>query len=243
MGRVIVLVLLAGCAHAPLSSASLQATRTVAIMARISDEAGPHSSVFREDAAYRPQLEERRLDAKEADRRLALVLARGSFQKDADGTRRLVSHTVTRYELADSVRSDLISRLPRRAPWTNAVGSVEVARVLESFLVQEVPANAPDYELLTPLGAETVLEVVIEDYGLRSEGGRAGAYLVGFARMFRIRGGEVYQRRFVADDLKAGLEPLDPFAVAKDASKFGGRLKALLAGVVTLVASDLNPTN
>lgn len=244
MNRVlVVLLLMTGCAHAPLSRASLETTRAVAIISRIADEAGPRSTVFRDDSSYRPQLDARRLEPKEADRRLSVVLARGSFQKDADGTRRLVAHTVSRFELAESLRSQVLEKLPRRAPWTKTISPVEVARVLESFLVQEVPANAPDYELLVPLGADTVLEIVIEDYGLHSERGRVGAYVIGFARMFRIGGGELYHRRFAADDLTAQLESLDPFVVAKDASKFGDRIKALMAGVTSLLAADLSPAS
>lgn len=246
MGRVLVPLLLgflAGCAHAPLSVASLEATRTVAIVSRVSAEAGPHSFVFVEDASYREQLASRRLEPKEADRRLALVLARGSFQKESDGAKRLASRTVTRFELADSLRSELLERLPRRAPWTRALNPVEVARVLESFLVQEENAKPPDYDLLLPSGADTVLEVIVEDYGMRSENGRAGAFLMGSARMFRIGGGEVYHRKFAADEVKAQLEPIDPFVIAKEASKFGDRLKALVNGVVELLAADLSPTN
>ena len=241
MSRVLAVVLLAGCAHAPLSRGSLEATRSVAIVSRIADEAGPHSTVFRDDSTYRAELDKRRIDSKEADRRLALVLARGSFQKDADGSRRLIAHTVSRFELGDTLRSQLLEKLPRRAPWTKSLNPGDVARVLESFLVQEVPANLPDYELLVPLGADTVVEIVIEDYGMRSDHGRPGAYLVGFARMFRIGGGEVYHRRFAAADALSELEALDPFAVGKDATKFGERLKALMAGVTSLLADDLTP--
>lgn len=231
----------AGCSHLPLSKEALAGTRTVAIVARIADEAGPHARVFREDASYASELAQHRLEAKEADRRLALVLARGSYQKEADGSRHLVARTVTRYEVAHALRSRLLEALPRRAPWTRALDPVQVASVLESYLVQEVPANAPDYELLRPLGADTVVELVIEEYGMRSEGGRAGAYLLGFARMARVGGAELYRRRFVADDLAAQLPGLEPFVVAKDATLFADRIHALLTGVGALLAEDLSP--
>jgi hypothetical protein len=116
-----------------------------------------------------------------------------------------------------------------------------VARSLESFLVQEVPANVPDYERLRQHEVDTIVEIVVEDYGMRSADGKAGVYLLGFARMFKLDGGEVYHRRFVSDDLKAGLEGLDPFKVARDASLFSARLKQILVGVSDQIAKDLNP--
>ncbi|MFZ5443112.1 MAG: hypothetical protein ACOZQL_24100 [Myxococcota bacterium] len=242
---VVLLVALAGCAHSPLSAAALDETRLIAFIARIEDEAGPKSNVFRNDASYRDRL--KRLDDKEADRRLGNALTVGSYGRNKDrsgketGEPVLQAPTISRFEIADSLRSMTLALLPKQAPWSQVVHPVEVARVLESFLVQEVPANAPDYERLEALGADTVVEIVVEEYGMRSEKGKAGAYLVGHARMFRVKGPELYHRRFYSDDLSAGLEPLDPFAVRKDAQLFAARIKQQVAGIAAQIAKDLTP--
>lgn len=234
MTFAVLLGLLAGCAHRPLSAASLDETRTVAFIARIEDEAGPKSNVFRNDGSYRDRL--KRLDDKEGDRRLGNALTVGSIEKNE-----LTHRTISRFEIADSLRSNTLARLPRQHPWSDVVHPVEVARVLESFLVHEVPANAPDYERLQALGADTVVEIVVEEYGMRSQSGKAGTYLLGFARMFRINGPELYRRRFVVDDLNAGAEPLDPFAVRKNTELFAARIKNSVLAIADQVAKDLTP--
>ncbi len=237
---VVLLAALAGCAHAPLSASALDDTRLVAFIARIEDEAGPKSNVFRNDGSYRDRL--KRLDDKEGDRRLGNALAVGSFEKKKGSAEpELVNRTISRFEIADSLRSNTLALLPNQPPWSEVVQPVEVARVLESFLVQEVPANAPDYERLAALGADTVVEIVVEEYGMRSEKGKAGAYLVGFARMFRVKGGELYHRRFYSDDLSAGLPHLDPFEVRKNANLFAERIKQMVAAISAQVAKDLTP--
>lgn len=225
-----------GCAHKPLSAAALDETKLVAFIGRIEDEAGPKSNVFQNDGSYRDRL--KRLDAKEGDRRLGNALAVGSFEKNE-----LTHHTISRFEVADSLRANTLALLPKHSPWTEIVHPVDVARVLESFLVQEVPANAPDYERLQALGADTVVEVVVEEYGMRSQGGKAGAYMTGFARMFRIGGGELYHRRFFWDDIDAGKEHLDPFAVRKNTELFSARIKQIVLSVAAQIAADLNPTD
>jgi hypothetical protein len=234
-----VVLLLCACAHSPLSAAALDETHGVAIVARIEDEAGPRSTVFRDDASYRPLLAPRRIDDKEADRRLTAVLTSGTTEKDPSGGRRVKAHTISRFELADTLRSTLLSLLPRENPWSAAANPGDVARALESFLVQEVPANAPDYLRLTELGMDTVVEIVIESYGMRSEGGRAGVFLVGTARMFRIGGAALYHRHFTSDDVSAGAVAMDPFAVAKNADLFAQRIKPLISAVAEQVARDL----
>ncbi len=223
----------AGCAaHLPTPGA-LGATKQVAFIARIEDDAGPRSTVFRGDASYREKL--KRLSDDEADRRLGNALAAGSFNKQGE----LDAPTITRFEFADSMRASTLALLPKVAPWTRVTHPVQVARVLESFLVQEVPANAPDYERLRSLGADSVVEIVIESYGMRSENGVAGVYVLGFARMFRIGGGELYRRAFFSDDLKAGLPHLDPFEARRDAQRFAQRIKQVVAGISAQVAKDL----
>lgn len=227
------------CAHKPLSGGELDRVAQVAFLARIADEAGPKSTVFRDDSSYRPKLAPRRIDDKEADRRLAAVLAQGN---KADNKRNIkATRSMSRFEVADTLRAETLGRLPSEAPWSAVVDPVVVARSLESFLVQEVPANAPDYERLRQHEVDTIVEIVVEEFGMRSEGGKAGVYLKGFARMFRLDGGELYHRRFVSDDLKAGLEPLDAFKVARDATLYNARLKQILLGVADQIAKDLNP--
>ncbi len=228
-----ILWLFSGCgAHLP-SATALRDSRQVAFITRIQDGAGPNSTVFRDDDSYKEKL--KRLPPDEADRRLGNALAVGSYNKKNE----LDAHTITRFEFADSLRTRILALLPDVHPWTRVIHPVEVARVLETFLVQEVPANAPDYERLSALGADTVLEVVIEHYGMRSEKGQAGVFVLGFARMFRIKGGEIYRRDFFSDDLKAGLPHLDPFEVRRDAQKFARRIRQVVSGVAAQVAKDL----
>lgn len=239
MSLVVLLLSLVGCAHKPLSASELDQTKLIAFIARIEDEAGPKSNVFRNDSSYKERL--KRLDDKEGDRRLGNALAVGSLEKNKAGEYEVVHHTISRFEVADSLRANTLAALPKQSPWSEVVHPVDVARVLESFLVHEVPANAPDYERLAALGADTIVEIVVEEYGLRSEKGKAGAYLMGFARMFRINGPELYHRRFYSDDLNAGLEGLDPFAVRKNTELFSARIKQMVAAISAQVAKDLTP--
>ncbi len=229
-------VLALGCAHKPLSGSELDGVQRPAIFARIEEGAGPKSHVFRDDGSYAPKL--RKLDAKEADRRLAAKLAGGATDPK---TGQVTARSITRFEVADTLRAQTLAFLPQELPWTRAVNPAEVASALEAFLVEEVPANPPDYEKLVPLGVDWVVEIVVEEYGMRSEKGRAGTYVVGFARMFRVDGGEAYFRRFFSDDVKAGLEHLEPFAVAKNPMLFRERLRQMLIAISEQLSKDLNP--
>lgn len=240
LGAVLALSVVAGgCAYSPLSVRSLDRVEGVAFISRIADDAGPKSEVFRGDSSYRPTLEPRHISDKEADRRLAQVLAQGNKANPKRGIK--AARSMSRFEVADTLRAETLARLPAQHPWADAIDPVLVARALESFLVQEVPANAPDYGRLREFGADAVVEIVVEDYGMRSARGQAGVYLKGTARMFRIGGGELYHRHFEADDLRAGLDGLDPLKVARDASLYVARLKQILLGVADQVARDLNP--
>ena len=219
----------AGCAHVPLSGAEVDRMNRPAFISRIEEAAGPRSTVFRDDyASYKAKL--KKLDAKEADRRLAAKLA---------GTKDAAS--ITRFEVADTLRAETLARLPQERPWTRVVNPADVARLLESFLVEEVPANPPDYDRLREVDADTVVEFVVEDFGMRSENGRAGVFLYGHARAFPIGGGTMYFRRFYSDEVKVGLEGLDPFAVAKNPGIFRDRLRQMLRSIADVLAKDLNP--
>jgi hypothetical protein len=240
MGRLVSVVFLGlcACAHHPLSAHDLDRVERPAFIARIEENGGPHSTVFRDDASYNDRL--KKLDRKEADRRLADKLANGV--RDPKTGQRVIN-PITRFEIADSLRAETLASLPRAAPWLQVINPVDVASMLESFLVEEVPANAPDYELLKPLGADAIVELVVEDFGMRSQDGRAGLVLTGYARLFFINGAEVYYRRFVSDEVKAGLDHLDPFLVAKNPTLFRTRLRAMIAVIGKQLAQDLSPAD
>ncbi|MGQ0504014.1 MAG: hypothetical protein ACT4TC_01715 [Myxococcaceae bacterium] len=212
-----------GCAHSPLSGGDLDRVNRPAFISRIEEGGGPKSWVFRDDSSYEKKLG--RLDRKEADRRLAVKLSKG----------------MSRFEVAERLRATVVSLLPRERPWTNPVAPVDVARELQSFLVEEVPANPPDYELLKPLGADSVVEFVVEDYGMRSDGGRAGAYISGYGRMFKIDGGQLWFRRFRSDGVEAKVTHVDPFRVAKEPERYREVLGQLIDAIAAQFAKDLTP--
>lgn len=231
----VVLLLAVGCAHKPLSGRDLDRVIKPAFVSRIEDQAGPKSYVFRGDGTYADKL--KKLSDKEADRRLAVKLAGGS--EDAEGNKKL---TINRFQVADTLRSHTLSKLPKERPWTNTARPGDVAAALQSFLVEEVPANAPDYELLRPLGVDAVVEFVVEEYGMRSEGGTAGCYVVGYGRMFMLDGGgNIWYRSFRADQVDSKQPHLDPFKVAKDTTLFREQMSQLLKAVADVFAQDLNP--
>lgn len=221
-----------GCAHSPLSGSDLDRARRPAFISRIEEKAGPRSYVFQGDSTYGAKL--KKLEPKEADRRLQVKLEKGIPEKGLG--------TITRFEVADQLRSTTLAQLPREIPWTAVVNPAQVAAALESFLVEEVPANAPDYELLRPLGVDAVIEFVVEDYGMRSEDGRAGTYVIGYGRMFFLDGGgNVWYRSFRADEVESGQPHVDPFKVAKDPTIFRDHLTTLLKAVAEQFAKDLRP--
>jgi hypothetical protein len=228
MGRISFLVVLAlllgACASQRLAGADLDRVSRPAFISRIELEAGPHSLVFREDSAYKDKL--KKLEPKEADRRLQAKL----------------TAAVTRFEVSERLRVNTFRQLPEERPWVDALDPARVATILESFLVEEVPANAPDYDLLTRVGADSVVEFVIQDYGMRSVKGRAGAYMRGYARMFKINGrAEIWRRPFQVDRVTEGAEHLDPFKVGKDPSLFRQELTAMLDVVAAQFAEELRP--
>jgi len=212
---------LAGCSHRQLAASDLHRVRRPAVISWIAEGAGPKSLVFREDSAFQDKL--KRLDAREADRRLAVKLAKA----------------VSRFETSDRLRAVALANLPKEPPWTQAVDPARVASALESFLVEEVPANPPDYELLKPLGADAVLEFVIEDYGLRSAGGKASVFASGYGRMFMLGGSELWRQGFRATD--ANRAALDPFKVAEDPELYRSELTGVLDSVAEEFSRALNP--
>lgn len=219
-----------GCAHSPLSAEALDGLDRPAFIARIEEGAGPKSLVFRDDvASYQERL--KKLDWREADRRLTVKLEKGTDSE----------RSMNRYQVADTLRANVLAELPRSRPWTRVAPPAQVASLLESFLVDEVPANAPDVSRLAPLMVDSIIEIVVEDYGLRSKGGKAGIYLYGYAQLYKLGGGTLYRRAFFSDELRAGLDGLDPFQVAKRPSLFGQRLKSMLEAIAHQIALDLSP--
>lgn len=225
-------VLVTGCAHAPLAPSALATIEKPAFVTRIEPGGGPRSTVFRDDgSSHAARLSEKKLDAKEADRRLSLRLEKGSETERA----------MNRYQVADSLRAQVLAELPKEAPWTQIAPTTQVATTLESLLVDEATGSPPDVGRLASIGVDAVVEIVIEDFGLRGEKGKAGIFLFGHARLFRLGGGTLYRRAFFSDELKAGLEGLDPFEVANRPSLFSARLKALLEAIAHQIAVDLSP--
>ncbi|HEX8434270.1 hypothetical protein [Archangium sp.] len=228
MGRnsflVFLALLMTGCASQRLVGADLDRVKRPAFISRIEIDAGPRSLVFREDSAYKDKL--KKLEPKEADRRLQAKL----------------TSAVTRFEVSERLRVNTFRHLPRERPWVNTLDPARVATVLESFLVEEVPANAPDYDLLAPLGADTVVEFVIQDYGMRSKDGRAGPYIQGYARMFKLNGrAEIWRHPFKVDRVSEGAEHLDPFQVGKEPSLFRQQMTELLDVLAERFAQELTP--
>ena len=217
-------LLLGACAHRPLSGADLDRVKSPAFVSRIEENAGPRSLVFREDDRYRPKL--KKLDTREADRRLTLKLGKA----------------VTRFELSDRLRTSIRLGLPKTRPWNHTVDPARVASALESYLVDEVPANMPDFDLLKPLGADAVVEIVIEGYGMKSDKGAAYAFLDGHARLFRLdSGAELWRTPFQVDGLTSARPALDPFLVAKEPERFRLEMVELLDGVAAKLAEELSP--
>lgn len=219
----IVLAALSGCASVQLSGSDLDNVSRPAFISRIEEGAGPRAEVFQDDPAYGGKL--KKLEPKEADRRLQVKL----------------TQAVSRFEVSDRLRATTLAKLPREAPWTNVVDAAQVASVLESFLVEEVPANPPDYELLRPLGADAVVEFVIQRYGMRSTGAHAGAFVEGYGRMFRLDGPTLWRRPFRMDGIDLGRPHLDPFRVGKDPELFRKELTSMLDAVADAFAKDLSP--
>lgn len=221
-----------GCAHSPLSGSDLDRVNRPAFISRIEEKAGPRSLVFQGDSSYGGKL--KKLEPKEADRRLQVRLEKGLPEKGIP--------TISRFEVADQLRSTTLALLPKERPWLSVVDPAAVAASLESFLVEEVPANAPDYDLLRPLGVDAVIEFVVEDYGMRSDDGRAGTYVIGYGRMFMLDGGgNIWYRSFRADEVESGQPHLDPFKVNKDPNLFRDHMTQLLKAIAEQFAKDLQP--
>lgn len=221
-----VLVLgLAGCAHTALEGSDLDRVQRPAFVSRVSDEAGPRVSVYRSDSAQASKLA-------------------GTSPEDAD--RKLeesLRPVLSRFEAAERLRSHVHAAIQSEKPWSQAVPPSQVASALETFLVQEVPGGAPDYGRLRPLGADSVVEFVIEEYGVRTEKGVPQTWVRGTGRMFRLGdGGELWRSGFSGTSTEAGLTPLDPSTLAANPRPFHEQMVAVLDSVSVRLARQLSPT-
>lgn len=217
-------VLLSGaCAHRQLSRSDLDRVGAPAFIARSLQGAGPRSLVFSQDSSYAPRLQ--KLDVAEADRRFQRRLIKG----------------MGRFEVAERLRAITFSLLPREAPWTDAVDPAKVAEIYQTYLLEEEGGKPPDYSRVREIGADAVVEIVIEEYGMRSSGGRAGGYLSGYGRMFTLDGQELWRRSFKVDPMGSGQPALDPLAVAKDPNLWRNTMQSMLDAVASQFAKDLAP--
>ena len=217
---------LAGCAHANLEGSDLDKVQHPAFVSRVADEAGPRVNVYRSDSAQAAKLGGTSADA--ADRKLEESL----------------KPVLSRFEAAERLRSHVHAAIQTEKPWSQAVPPSQVASALETFLVQEVPGSPPDYTRLKPLGADSVVEFVIEEYGVRTEKGVPQTWVRGTGRMFRLGdGGELWRSGFSGTSTEAGLQPLDPAALSANPRAFHEQMVAVLDAVSVRLARQLSPTN
>lgn len=221
---LLLLPALAACGHVPLSASELHTVARPAFVARIELDAGPRSTVFRDLSSQASRLQG--LAPAEGDRRLAAKLAQGA----------------TPFEVAERLRIGVVRRLPETTPWTYAVPASEVSGVLQSLLVEEQPQRRPDVRQLERLGADTLIELVVERYGMQGEGGAPGIYVSGRARMTRLNSGATYYARSFSYRMPSSAElPLDPLVIAREPRRFGEALSRLLDQAAAQIAQDLQP--
>jgi hypothetical protein len=215
---------LAGCAHSSLQASDLDQVKRPAFVSRMADEAGPRVTVYRSDSALASKLTG--TTPTDADHRLETSL----------------KPAMSSFEAAERLRSHVYAAIDTEKPWSQAVPPSQVAGALETFLVQEVPGGAPDYARLKPLGADSVVEFVIEEYGIRAEKGVPQTWVSGSGRMFRLSdGGELWRSGFSGNSTAAGLPPLDPSTLAGDPRPFKEQMVAVLDSVSVTLARQLSP--
>jgi len=149
---------------------------------------------------------------------------------------------IGRFEMSERLRTQVAGGLKGEKPWADAVPAAQVASALELFLVERVPPVPPDYARLKPLGADAVVELVIEDYGVRSEEGAARTYVKGYGRMFLLSdGSELWRAPFDSTSAGAGLPALNAAAIASDSGPYGAQMRALLDSAAKGMAAELTP--
>ena len=149
---------------------------------------------------------------------------------------------IGKFEVSERLRSQVAVALKSEKPWSNAVPASQVASVLETFLVERVPAVPPDYNRLKPTGADAVVELVVEEYGLRPQGTQSQSYLRGSARMFLLAdNSELWRTEFQRSGEVQGLPPLDAAALVSNAGPYGDQLRTLLDATAAALAQELTP--
>lgn len=149
---------------------------------------------------------------------------------------------IGKFEVSERLRSQLSVALKDEKPWSNAVPASRVASVLETFLVERVPAVPPDFDRLKSTGADAVVELVVESYGLQPVGSTAQAYVRGYARMFLLgNGSELWRGTFLRTATAQGLSTLDAAGVLENAAPYGDQVRALLDGAALQLAAELTP--
>jgi hypothetical protein len=202
-----------GCSHAQLTGADLDRVQRPAYVARLAEGAGP-KAVGVQSAT----------DASAAQLLASMNAAIGKF------------------EVSERLRSQLAVALKSEKPWSNAVPASQVASVLETFLVERVPAVPPDYSLLKPTGADAVVELVVEEYGLRPQGTQSQSFLKGTARMFLLSdNSELWRTEFQRSGEVQGLPPLEASALVSNAGPYGDQLRTLLDATAQTLAQELSP--
>jgi hypothetical protein len=150
--------------------------------------------------------------------------------------------SIGKFEVSERLRSQVSVALKGDKPWSNAVPASQVASVLETFLVERVPAVPPDFDRLKPTGADAVVELVVEEYGLRPQAGVGNTYVQGYARLFLLgSGSELWRAGFQRTASAQGLPALDAASVLANAGPYGDQLRALLDSAATELADALTP--
>ncbi|MGO8969981.1 MAG: hypothetical protein ACLQDQ_10480 [Myxococcaceae bacterium] len=150
---------------------------------------------------------------------------------------------IGKFEVSERIRSQLAVALHAEKPWSNAVPASQVASALETFLVERVPPVPPDYSRLKPTGADAVLEIVVEDFGVRPDGSAAQSYLRGYARLFLLDDGtELWRADFQRSGGSQGLAPFAPATFQSNATPYGDQMRALLDASALSLAQQLSPT-
>ncbi len=176
-------------------------------------------------------------------------VAEGAGPKAAGGTEpaeaqlaSAMNAAIGKFEVSERLRSQVSVALKSEKPWSNAVPASQVASALETFLVERVPALPPDYDRLKPTGADSVVELVVQEYGLRPESGRSQSYVRGYARMFLLAdGSELWRVDFQRSGGAQGLPALDRADVQSNATPYGDQMRTLLDGAAAALALELTP--
>ncbi|MCL2179030.1 MAG: hypothetical protein FWC28_02950 [Proteobacteria bacterium] len=213
-----------GCAHKSLDVATLSTIQKPAFVGRILKDAGPKATVFTDDNSFREGL--KKLEPAEGNRRMAARMLKG----------------LPHYELSDGLRARTMLRLGTTTPFQNAADPSQVARTLGIFLTQDEADSEPNYQALSQLNVDSIIEFVIEEYGIRSAQGKLRFWVSGHGRMFRLQGGgTLWKRSFYAEEEASTLPTIDPFVMAKDSSLYRNRIHWVLDTVAQKFAEDLSP--